>query len=790
MATGAVTAKIISQYSDKGSKAAQKDIKELGATFTDFGHKVGIAFGVAAAASAAFALKIGMDSVKAAVADQKSQAILAQTIKNTTGATDKQIASVEEYIRKQQLLLGVTDEQLRPSFSALVAATHSITEAQKLQAVALDVSAGTGRTLTEVSLALAKAHNGNFGALTRLGVSINHNIIKTKDFAAALSALGNTYKNDAATAADTFAVRMTRIQLAFDEAKKSLGYALLPALTALATKITDMLPGINAWVDANKDKLAKGLQHVADVVVSLVKAAFEFSKWIANHKTMIEQIAIIFAGLFVAVKVFEFATALGKVVAAFRLIATTAETASVFSALATGGASIAAGLAALAVVGLATAWVNAGTAADDASKKFITVAKQPWWKTLFLGEKFVIADPTASVKVSGNASPGGGHAAVIQLAADKQRLALAKQIADQNKRDAAAALKATNDAAAAAAKAAATAAANQKALNLLKALGITPVSAEQNTLNEYEAARLNLVKQGNIAELDKLAAMTKNIELQAALNAESQRYSDILQAIGSGNGVLTTAQIEVLAAKWGINATMVEEYVTRIYAANATPANTDSVIALLQSWGMTKTEAEKYISFAKALADEKLSTAEIDALGTQWGLSKVNVEKYALSVVTGSVFDGTTLSGYASPGDAATSSWNAALAALNIYRASLTSTAYVPSATVVPPAYAPGSTTPGGKAVGSDGGLLNPNGSDVAGGQVIPPYSTPSLPNTIQTGSAYVNANGSDRAGGVSVTVNVAGSVSTATDLVAAISQGLTARTMSGQTIGRPNAGL
>jgi hypothetical protein len=88
MAIGAVTARIITQYSDKGSKAAARDINKLGKNFDKFAGKVGKAFGLAAAASAAFAIKVGIDSVKAAIADEKSQALLANSLRNTTGATD------------------------------------------------------------------------------------------------------------------------------------------------------------------------------------------------------------------------------------------------------------------------------------------------------------------------------------------------------------------------------------------------------------------------------------------------------------------------------------------------------------------------------------------------------------------------------------------------------------------------------------------------------------------------------------------------------------------------------
>ena len=95
MATGAVVARILTQYSDKGSKAAQKDIAKLGKRIDAFGAKAAKAFGVAAAASGALAVKIGKDSVRAAIEDNKSQAALAKTLYSTVGATDAVVASVE-----------------------------------------------------------------------------------------------------------------------------------------------------------------------------------------------------------------------------------------------------------------------------------------------------------------------------------------------------------------------------------------------------------------------------------------------------------------------------------------------------------------------------------------------------------------------------------------------------------------------------------------------------------------------------------------------------------------------
>ncbi len=50
-------------------------------------------------------------------------------------------------------------------------------------ALALDVSAGSGRSLQAVTEALSKAQEGNLGGLTRLGVGLSKAEIATLSFA-------------------------------------------------------------------------------------------------------------------------------------------------------------------------------------------------------------------------------------------------------------------------------------------------------------------------------------------------------------------------------------------------------------------------------------------------------------------------------------------------------------------------------------------------------------------------------------------------------------------------------
>ena len=183
MARGSVIARILSEYSDKGTKAAVKDLDKVGKDFKKFGDKVGKAFAVATAASAAFAVKVGYDAVKAAIADQQSAAILANTLHNVAGANDAVIASIEDFITQTSLATGVVDDQLRPAFSSLLTTTRSVAKSQELLTLALDVSAGSGEAVTQVANDLARAYVGSTKGLKKYNLGLTDAQLKSKSFA-------------------------------------------------------------------------------------------------------------------------------------------------------------------------------------------------------------------------------------------------------------------------------------------------------------------------------------------------------------------------------------------------------------------------------------------------------------------------------------------------------------------------------------------------------------------------------------------------------------------------------
>lgn len=212
---------------------ATKGIKKVGGELSDLGKKLGLSmpsFKQVAVASAAATGAIAAalyKATEAAAQDQKSQALLADQLIKTTGATSSQIRQVEDYIDVTQRATGVADDQLRPAIATLTRATGDSVKAQELLGLALDISAGSGKDLETVTLALAKGVNGNVGAFTKLGIPLDANIVKTKDFAAAQAELTKQFGGASAVAAGTFSGQMNRLKIVVGEAVEKIGYAIL-----------------------------------------------------------------------------------------------------------------------------------------------------------------------------------------------------------------------------------------------------------------------------------------------------------------------------------------------------------------------------------------------------------------------------------------------------------------------------------------------------------------------------------------------------------------------------------
>jgi hypothetical protein len=295
---------------DKVGKASHSAGEKL-KTFAKVGA---LAMGAAALAAGAALL----DMAKGAMEDQKAAAGLAKQLKNSAGATKAQVAATEDWISKQGVALGVTDDQLRPALSKLVSVTHDVGKAQKLASLAMDISAGTGKSLGTVSAALAKAQLGQVSGLSKLGVATKNADGSTKSLHEITKQLSETYKGQAATAANTVEGKFGRLKLIFDETKESIGYKLLPVLSDMAAWFLQKgLPAISkfgGWIGDTfgpiigkligwfKNDLLPALKSAYEQALPALKSAFEsVKKGLASMQPMLDFLGKLFVQVLVPV---------------------------------------------------------------------------------------------------------------------------------------------------------------------------------------------------------------------------------------------------------------------------------------------------------------------------------------------------------------------------------------------------------------------------------------------------------------------------------------------------------
>ena len=269
----------------KGLKKADNEIQTFGGKVNEFGKKAALAFAAAAAAAGAYATKLAVDGVKAAIEDEAAQLRLASALKTATGATDAQIKATEDYISATSLAVGVSDDELRPALQRLSVATGDVKKSQDLLNLAIDISKGTGKDLASVTEALSKAYGGQDTQLARLGIGITAAQAKQLDFRGEVEKLSDLYGGAAARNAETFQGRIDRLKVGFQEAKEAVGVALLPIIEKLigyifeygapiVEKFKEGWEKVQAAIDRNKENFQEFIAILQNYVLPVVGAVF------------------------------------------------------------------------------------------------------------------------------------------------------------------------------------------------------------------------------------------------------------------------------------------------------------------------------------------------------------------------------------------------------------------------------------------------------------------------------------------------------------------------------------
>jgi hypothetical protein len=324
----AINIPIITEYVGTGIDKAVREFKQLETA----GEKAQFAISKAAVPAAAALAGLGaagLDFAKAAAEDQAAAAQLAKQLKNSTGASDKQIASIEKFITKTSIASAVADDQLRPALANLVRATSDAERGQQLLNTALDISASTGKDVESVSIALAKAEMGQYTALKKLGVPLGANATAQQDMAKfgkqlqkvqreytaaiedttvsekdrqklqqkvveaqeklnSVTITGADYVKDldkafggaSEAAANTAQGGFKKMTIALDETKESIGAALLPVFE----KMSGLFANFAMWAQENTGLIVGIGTAIAGIAAAIVTVNVAMKIWTATTK--------------------------------------------------------------------------------------------------------------------------------------------------------------------------------------------------------------------------------------------------------------------------------------------------------------------------------------------------------------------------------------------------------------------------------------------------------------------------------------------------------------------------
>ena len=215
----------LSTFDNKGLKKGKKEVSAFEKQIKSFAKVFATAFSVTALTN------YSKKAVQAFMADEKAAKSLEQQLKNTGYQFSG--PAVEMYIANLQKTTGVLDDQLRPAFQQLLTVTGSITTSQEALNTALNISAATGKSLTEVTSALSRGYAGNTTGLSRLGAGLSKTLLKTNDMNLIMGELNKKFAGQSAARLTTYAGKMDLLTVAAANAQEIIGKSLLDALTAL-----------------------------------------------------------------------------------------------------------------------------------------------------------------------------------------------------------------------------------------------------------------------------------------------------------------------------------------------------------------------------------------------------------------------------------------------------------------------------------------------------------------------------------------------------------------------------
>lgn len=257
---------VVSAVTTFDGKALAKGQKTVSSFAKNVGKSLGLAFGTAGV------IAFGKASLKAFAEDERAASKLATTVNNLGLSFEN--ARISRFIADLEKTANVSDDVLRPAFSALLTTTGSVAKSQKLLALSLDVAAGSGEDVVTVAGDLSRAYLGNTKGLTKYNLGLTKAELAGKSFNEIQDLITKQFAGQNAARLDTYEGKVAALGVAYGNLQETVGQGLVDSFAILAgdggiggatdamekfgEASRDILTGTASYVDKLLDKL-KGL---------------------------------------------------------------------------------------------------------------------------------------------------------------------------------------------------------------------------------------------------------------------------------------------------------------------------------------------------------------------------------------------------------------------------------------------------------------------------------------------------------------------------------------------------
>jgi hypothetical protein len=242
----------VTTFDGKALGKGQKQIGALEKSVKSLAKAFGVTLGVTAVA------QFGKASVKAFADDQAAAVRLTKAVENLgLGFEDTKIT---RFIADLEKSAAVADDVLRPAFQSLISTTGSVTKSQDLLALALEISAGSGVDAAEVAKDLSLAYLGQTKGLSKYNTGLSKTELAAAGFLTIQEKLTEQYSGQNAARLDTYAGKVSAVQIAYGNLQETVGEALIDAFAKLAG-------------DTTTEDLTESVDNLADSLASVVELA-------------------------------------------------------------------------------------------------------------------------------------------------------------------------------------------------------------------------------------------------------------------------------------------------------------------------------------------------------------------------------------------------------------------------------------------------------------------------------------------------------------------------------------